>query len=778
MIKQIITIIVVGLISFCILSCSRTSSNMPVSPKDADDFQFMNDSYIPAPYGLDVNKSHVLSGIWDVAQSDRQGDAPGSASQQGLCISPSRELAYHFNITQWIPAPRFVVRAYDQVKKILSLDATISNPYTISGYDVRLIIYTDTLGHKLINADDWTSLYDISGGLPINPFKAFARSQANRKFDGQTQYTERCNIYLPDGDLHFTIAIDASYPSNCGEPYELTNFTQGIILDQLGSSTELEITAHSWSNDVNSVRLYCPQITGTSLVSFNPIDSEKWGYTLTNNTGAQSGNYFGYLIATTAKSGSLALYDEVTVKITPLNSGWARTWGGVGNDEGQDVAVDADGNVYSTGGFMSTVDFNPDAEGEDIHTSNGYFDVFLVKYDKYGNFQWARTWGGTYPDRGDSVDIDNSGNVLVSGSFSSTVDFGTGGAHDIQTSSGGEDCFLTKYASNGGYLWTRTWGGGGYDWVKRINIDKSNNICLTGTFEGNADFNPDPTQTDRHTSAGGYDVFASKLDSSGVFQWAKTWGGDSTAGDFGMGIIADSVEAIYCSGYFTGTGDFNPGSGVDMHSATGGEWQDAYFSKFDSNGNFQWAHTWGSTYQDEAWECAVDEFDDVYVVGNFYYTVDFNPDPLETDERTAVWYDDAFVSKFAPDGDFKWVLTWGGPSLDFGRLISSDHNGHFWVAGYAYNCDFDPGSGTDFKEGGYFLSKFERTGDYIWSQLWAPDVRFIGLDVDLEGRAFFCGWYNENDTDFDPGPRTWTSQNYSNGFDCFIVKVLSSGFWD
>jgi len=771
-IKQIITIIVVGLISFCILSCSRTSSNMPVSPKDADDFQFMNDSYIPAPYGLDVNKSHVLWGIWDVV---------GELSDFSITSHPNREVGVHFNITQWIPAPTIYVRGFDKSTSIINLDITITNAYTISGYDVRLIVYADALGHKLTNADDWTALYDIPGGLPINPFKAYAKTEPNRKFAKQSQYTENFKIYLPGGNWHFTIAIDASYPSNCGEPYELTNFTQGIILDQLGSSTELEVTAHSWSNDVNSVKLYCPQITGTSLVSFSQIDSENWGYTLTNNTGAASGNYFGYLIAKTSKSGSLALYDEVTIKITPLNSGWARTWGGVGGDVCIDVAVDIDGNVYATGFFASIVDFNPDPILEDIHTASGMGDAFIVKYDKYGNFQWAKTWGGEYmgaEDGGLALDIDNTGSILIAGAFYLTVDFGTGGIPDVRTSKGGSDIFLTKYDSGGNYLWTKTCGGGGQDHPVRIIVGGNDDIAIAGYFDGISDFNPDPTQTDNHSSNGSYDVFLIKLNSEGIYQWGRTWGGSHSYGDDGDGVAIDSAGNVYCSGRFDGTCDFDPGSGTDIHSPAGNTWWDAFLSSFDSSGNFRWAHTWGSGYQDEAWECAVDENDDIYVVGNFYYTVDFNPDPLETENRTAVWYDDVFVSKFAPNGDFKWVLTWGGPSLDFGRVIASDHNGHFWVGGYAYNCDFDPGVGTDFKEGGYFLSKFNLNGDYVWSQLWAPDVPFMGFDVDLEGRAFFCGWYSENDTDFDPGPKTWTSQNYSNGFDCFIVKVLSNGFWD
>jgi len=755
MIKQIITIIVVGLISFCVLSCSRTSSNMPVSPKDADDFQFMNDSYIPAPYGLDVNKSHVLWGIWDVV---------GELSDFSITSHPNREVGVHFNITQWIPAPTIYVRGFDKSTSIINLDIAITNPYAISGYDVRLIVYTDALGHKLTNADDWTSLYDLPGGLPINPFKAYAKSETNRKFAGGAQHTENCKIYLPGGNLHFTIAIDASFPTNCDEPYELTNFTQGIILDQLGSSTELEVTAHSWSNDVNSVKLYCPQITGTTLVSFSQIDPEKWGYTLTNNTGAASGNYFGYLIATTSKSGSLALYDEVTIKITPLNSGWARTWGGVGDDHADDVAVDRSGSIYVTGNYMSTVDFNPDPEAQDIRTSNGLEDAFLVKYDKYGNFLWAKTWGAESWDHGYAVDTDNSDNLFVSGIFSGTVDFGTSGNQDIKTANGAYDCFLTKYDSSGNYIWTRAWGGGGIESPLRIHVGLNNDVAVTGYFEGTADFNPDPTQTDMHSSNGGYDVFLSKFNSEGVFQWARTWGGNKSYMERGNGIMSDSVGNVYCSGQFSGTADFDPGSGTDIHTPVGSVWWDAFLSSFDSNGNFRWAHTWGSTYQDESNECAVDEFDDVYVVGNFYYTVDFNPDPLETEERTAVWESDVFVSKFAPDGDFKWVLTWGSTGDDKGLSISLDSVNNFWVRG----------------DGLYSLAKFNFNADLIWSRWWS-DVQLVpgGFDVDSSGISYMTGWYSGYQTlDFDPGPEKWYSQNYVNGWDCYIMKILPNGYWE
>jgi len=758
-----------------ITGCSSSHHSNPITAPNLNDEISSLAPDLPISDVSEASTNRILWGIWDVMidvnapNSDSQGDAPNPAAQQGFTIFPHREPAYHFNVTPLIPPPTMVIKSYNSQTRIISIDFTITNPYQISGYDVRLIVYTDALGHKLINADDWTSLYDIPGGLPINPFKAYAKDQTNRRFQGLTQHTENFKIYLPDGDFNLTIEVDASYPTNCEEPYELTNFTQGIILDQLGSSTELEVTAHSWSNDVNSVKLYCPQITGTSLVSFHQIDSEKWGYTLTNNAGATSGNYFGYLIATTSKSGSLALYDEVTIKITPENGGWARTWGGMGDDYAYDIAVDKNGNIYSTGLFQSSVDFNPDPDEQNIHTADGYSDAFLVKYDKYGNFQWAKSWGGEDGDDGKSIDIDGAGNIYVGGRFRSTADFNPGDGSDLRTSNGDFDCFLARYMPNGDYIGVVTWGGSGFDDINRIYTDSFGNVCATGFFEGTVDFDPDPVREEIYSSHGWLDVFISKFYSTGVLHWARAWGApDNGYSDEGNGVVCNSIGNVYCSGEFSGICDFDPGSGSDIHSPAGGDYKDAFLSSFDSNGNFQWAHTWGSTYQDEAQECTVDEYDDIYVVGDFYYTVDFNPDLLETEERTAVWESDVFVSKFAPDGDFILVFTWGGGGLDYARCISISSD-YFWVLG-----EWQWQTGSELCN----LGRLDNNGNKIWGRWWIPDLTKAGLDVDSEGISYICGWYNRDDKDFDPGPGKWYPPNYVGNWDCYIMKLLPNGYWE
>ena len=128
-------------------------------------------------------------------------------------------------------------------------------------------------------------------------------------------------------------------------------------------------------------------------------------------------------------------------------------------DHGYGVTADDPGNVYVTGSFWSTVDFDP-GPGTDEHSSSGWDDAFLSKFDANGDFQWACSWGGGANDHGYGVAIDGSGNVYVTGYFFGTVDFDPGEGEDAH-SAFGLDVVLSKFDSNGNFQWARTWGGAG-----------------------------------------------------------------------------------------------------------------------------------------------------------------------------------------------------------------------------------------------------------------------------------------------------------------------------
>lgn len=270
---------------------SSADFEMPVSAVDADD------------------TNRELWGVWTA-------DFSNTTSGATINAYPNRSANAHYNITSMIPAPGIVLNSYDPLFQVANVEFTISNPYALSGYDVRLIIFTDSVGHFLLNADDWTTLYDIPGELPINPFKAFAKTEPNRIFAGMANHTENLLIALPGGNPNVTFAVDASFPSNCEEPYEISGFTQDTLKDFVGASAHVEITVLDWQNDTSAVQLYCPLIAGGSLVDFTQLNPTTWEANLVNQTGASEGNYGGYIMAYSADSGSLALYDDVIITVT------------------------------------------------------------------------------------------------------------------------------------------------------------------------------------------------------------------------------------------------------------------------------------------------------------------------------------------------------------------------------------------------------------------------------------------------------------------------------
>ncbi|MBU1024029.1 hypothetical protein KKB99_07070, partial [bacterium] len=240
-----------------------------------------------------------------------------------------------------------------------------------------------------------------------------------------------------------------------------------------------------------------------------------------------------------------------------------------------------------------------------------------------------------------------------------------------------------------------------------------------------------------------------------------TWGG--TKDDYGLGVSSDSAGNVYCSGYFWSSAvDFDPGPETEIFTSHG--WWDAFLSKLDSDGNFEWAGAWGGTYQDDAAGVSVDEYDDVYVTGRFYYTVDFDPDPIDVAERTAVLSADAYLSKFTPDGDLQWVFAWGGQTLDKCLEVETNKSGKVNVAGEVL--------------GRNMIKNFDLDGNEVWIADWYQNANILGLDVSAEGNSFCSGQYKSPSyVDFDPGDGEWYSDNFAGGVDSFIIKVLPNGLW-
>src|ERR1041385_6107721 len=194
---------------------------------------------------------------------------------------------------------------------------------------------------------------------------------------------------------------------------------------------------------------------------------------------------------------------------------WAKDMGGPGNDYASSVTLDASGNIYTTGVFSGTADFDPGAGTFNLAAS-GYNDMFISKLDSAGNFVWARSVGGSTYVWGQSIAVDGSGNVLVTGVFDGTVDFDPGAGTFNLASAGGYDIFVLRLDNLGNLSWAKAFGDFSMDAGYSIAADALGNVYTCDAFIGTVDFDPG-AGTFNITSAGSTDIFVSKLDNSGNF---------------------------------------------------------------------------------------------------------------------------------------------------------------------------------------------------------------------------------------------------------------------
>ena len=444
--------------------------------------------------------------------------------------------------------------------------------------------------------------------------------------------------------------------------------------------------------------------------------------------------------------------------------------GGAGGDFCYAVAVDGSDNMYLTGYFSETVDF--DRGGEiDSHTATGSYDGFLTKINADGSYGWTKTMGGTSDDdcRGNGIIMDFSGNTYLMGYFKGTVDFDPGSGTDNHTSAGMNDIFLTKFTASGIYAGTIVIGGGSDDYGSGITIDDSGNIYLTGYFYDTVDFDPG-SGTDSHTAAGSYDIFLTKINADGSYGWTKTMGG--TEDDRAYGLAADSDGNIYITGYFADTVDFDPGSGADSHTSTGG--LDIFVTKINADGSYGWTKTMGGTAGDAAHGIAVDSIGNIYITGYSYSsTADFDPGVF-TDNHASAGPCDIFLTKISADGSYGWTKTFGGTDNEQANGLALDSTGNIYITGYfADTVDFDPGSGTDsHTSAGWndtFVTKINSDGSYGWTKTIGGTSGDYGkgITTDSSGNAIIAGYTSSSEVEF--GTESYTS---AGGYDFFLYKIM------
>ncbi len=453
---------------------------------------------------------------------------------------------------------------------------------------------------------------------------------------------------------------------------------------------------------------------------------------------------------------------------------WAKSMGGTQGDFGQDIAIDASGNVYSTGIFWATADFDSGPAVFNLTTPGGDHNVFVSKLDVNGNFVWAKSLGGSNTDYGHSIAVDASGNVITTGYFSGTADFDPGPAVFNLTSSGANaDMFISKLDTDGNFVWAINIGANFIEYGYGVTVDDAGNIYVTGLFRGVVDFDPGAGVSNLTSIGTANNTYILKLDTDSNFIWAKSFAGSMS--NYGSDVFVDDMLSVYTVGYYIGTTDFDPGAGVSNLIASGIE--DAFIVKLDMSGNFIWARSMGGTSNTRVENITVDAGGAIYTTGFFVGTTDLNPG-AGTDNHTAAGTTDIFISKLDASGNFVWGKAMGGVSNDYGLGIDTDALGNVYTSGYFRNTvDFDPGPGVFniTSVGGYdiFLSKLDSNGNHAWTVRAGANTTYDdaanALTIDPSGTIYLAGNFAAT-VDFDFGTCAYNLISAGES-DVFVQKI-------
>ena len=296
------------------------------------------------------------------------------------------------------------------------------------------------------------------------------------------------------------------------------------------------------------------------------------------------GGYFNGTVDFDAGSGTVLLdWNTGRLFLSKYNAAgqyvWAFNFGSAGNVDNNVYGLKwaPSGNIYVTGFYQgSNVDFDP-GPGISTLTANGSYEFYLAKYTVNGQFQWARSAGGSGEDVARAMALDNAENIYVAGDYrSASMDFDLSSAGGLITNAGGGDIFYVKYNSAGQNIYAYGFGGAGDDYGLAVTLDNTY-AYIGGCFSGsNVDFDP-TASTATLNSNGGTDIFYSKYLLNGQYLCAFNIGGSGN--DQCRSLVSTGLNKINATGFFQNTNiDFDPSAGTTILSSSGSE--DVYVADY------------------------------------------------------------------------------------------------------------------------------------------------------------------------------------------------------
>ena len=365
-------------------------------------------------------------------------------------------------------------------------------------------------------------------------------------------------------------------------------------------------------------------------------------------------------------------------------------------DSVRQIAVDKSGNVFAACQFSAQTDF-----GDGPRDTRGDHDIALVKLTAQGDLVWVRQFGSTEADMSLAMATDDSGSVVVAGSFTGSIDLGSGPL----TSHGQNDYYLAKYAGDGRLLWAQAVGSSDFDsYFASLAVDGSGQIYFTGSFglgtrDATIDLGGGPLRT-----AGYADGFLVKYDPSGTHVFSKRLGGPWH--DALLSVAVDKGGDILLGGQMSGTvdvggGAMNPGTETTTWGA---------IVRLTSSGAYKWATAYYTGAARVA-DLAIDETGAIAVSGSFARMMQTRTTSLSSlDARTH-----GFLLQLDAAGSEKWArATMAGGAADTTLSLLLDSNRIYLGGTFEGTATFGTGAHTAIGGSDGYLGAYSLDGVPQW----------------------------------------------------------------
>ncbi|MDC0745704.1 hypothetical protein [Polyangium mundeleinium] len=359
------------------------------------------------------------------------------------------------------------------------------------------------------------------------------------------------------------------------------------------------------------------------------------------NTFTSSGGYDGFIAKLDGASGEHI---------------WSRRLGGAEDQAVWSVAEDPQGNIVVIGEFLGQMSVG----GGNTLQSEGGYDVFVAKYDGTdGDHLWSRRFGNSEDQVARGVAVTKTGEILVTGSFSGGVDFGTG----LLESEGSFDVFVLTLDSSGKPVRAQRYGDGEEQNGRAIAVDAGGNAVITGDFRGSMTFGET-----KLTSAGGFDLFVAKLDPTGGVSYARRFGDMDP--QRGYAVRMNAMGNAVVSGIVRGTVDFG-GNALTAQNL------DVFLLELSPSGGHVRSFLMGGSKADSAGGVAIGAGGRYIVGGGFVKDANFGG--ISLNAQGGASSSDAFVARYDTSGSVISATPFGDKDDQIITAITTDAAGRIFV---------------------------------------------------------------------------------------------------